>query len=326
MKRNLLISAVLLAGTGAALAQSSVTVYGRLNTSVERQKNFSSTEKDWVLANNGSRIGFKGVEDLGGGLKAGFVLEHRFNVNNGAATNSAFWGGAGTSEVNLGSAALGTIRLGHFTSESYFATSDVTDMLNHGTGTSSDALYKDLVFLTGPADSGQDNRVSYRAPEFAGLTVEGGASISNGNTAQRLYDFAANYTVGALGLGLGAQKIKNGDDQFAVRASYDFSPFVVTGYIQRYKDKANVITGVDEKQTIWRLSGMYTLGASEFHVAGGRAGDLGDIANTNAKQFTVGYNYNLSKRTKVFTYFNKVNIAGTSADPSTVAFGVRHNF
>jgi predicted porin len=321
------------------MAQSSVTVYGRLNTSVERQKDFDGVNGSvYRLNNNGSRLGFKGVEDLGGGLYAGFVLEHRFNSDTGTATNPAFWGGAGSSEVYLGSKSAGLVRLGHFTSEAYFATSDVTDLLNHGTGTSADALYHYL--------GNDDNKVAYRTPSLAGLTAEIGVSAGEGirGTAatataaatparNRIVDFAANYTVGALGLGLGYEGVRDGDRQVAVRASYDFSPFVVTGYVQRYKNDA-----LNASQTVWRLSGMYTLGASEFHLAGGRAGDLGGN-NTGAKQYTIGYNYNLSKRTKIYTYYNRVNNDATATtiasappqtvqvlDPSTVAFGIRHNF
>jgi predicted porin len=101
--KALIPAAILLGTAGAALAQSSVTVYGRLNESVERQK----TDDDSVtrLQNNGSRIGFRGVEDLGGGLKAGFTLEHRLSADTGASTNgNAFWGGAGESSVFLSGA------------------------------------------------------------------------------------------------------------------------------------------------------------------------------------------------------------------------------
>jgi predicted porin len=62
------------------------------------------------MQNNASRIGFRGTEDLGGGLKAGFVLEHGFNINNGTQSQSAIW--ARQSEVNLGGN-WGMVRLGN---------------------------------------------------------------------------------------------------------------------------------------------------------------------------------------------------------------------
>ena len=70
---RLLLATLALLGTSAVFAQSSVTLYGRVNTSVERQKVGGTSNT--VMQNNSSRFGFKGTEDLGGGLKAGFQLE-----------------------------------------------------------------------------------------------------------------------------------------------------------------------------------------------------------------------------------------------------------
>lgn len=318
MKRSIALAAVATLASGAALAQSSVTVYGRLNTSIERQKNITSPDNIWVLQNNGSRIGFKGVEDLGGGLKAGFVLEHRFNVDTGASTNgTSIWGGAGTSEVYLGGN-FGTVRLGHFTSEAYFATSDYTDLLNHGTGTSSDALYKYL--------GNDNNKIAYRAPALGPITLEGAVSLGEGPANSRIIDLAANYAAGPLAAGFGYEKVSDGgaanagDSQFAFRAAYEFGPALVTGYVQRYKDDS-----ADASQTIYRVSGMYTIGAVELHAAYGAQGKLGNDDTVKAKQYTLGGNYNLSKRTKLFAFYNRVK--PDSAEAATaLALGVRHNF
>jgi predicted porin len=322
MKRSIALAALATLASGAALAQSSVTVYGRLNTSIERQTDFDGVDSSvWRLQNNASRIGFKGVEDLGGGLKAGFVLEHRFNVDTGASTNgTAIWGGAGTSEVYLGGG-FGTVRLGHYTSEAYFATSDVTDLLNHGTGTSSDALYKYL--------GNDNNKIAYRTPDLGGLTLEGAVSLGEravvaGEIVKRVVDVAANYTAGPLGVGFGYEKVTDGDSQFAVRGSYEFGPALVTGYVQRYKNEE-----FDASKTIWRLSGMYTVGAVELHAAVGGAGKLesgATVIEEKATQVTLGANYNLSKRTKLFAFVNRVNISNTDLDPQAIALGVRHNF
>ncbi len=315
MKRTLLIATVATLAAGAASAQSSVTVYGRLNTSIERQKYIGADGTQTVLQNNGSRLGFKGVEDLGGGLKAGFTLEHRFDVDTGAATNGAagFWGGAGESSVNL-SGGFGMIKAGHYTSEAYFATSDVTDLLNHGTGTSADALYKYL--------GGDSNKVSYRTPDLGGLTAELGILAGEGK-GKRAYDFAANYGAGPFGLGFGYEKASNSDSQFAFRGSYVVDAFAVTGYVQRYKNDA-----LDASKTIYRISGQYNIGAAELHAAFGAAGKLetgGVIYEDKLRQYTVGANYNLSKRTKVFAFYSRVNTEGDK-DPSSLAVGVRHNF
>ncbi|MFM2341299.1 MAG: hypothetical protein RLZZ592_952, partial [Pseudomonadota bacterium] len=228
-----------------------------------------------------------------------------------------FWGRQ--SEVYL-SSKLGMLRLGNFTQESINATADVVSMHNHDTGTSADALYSYF---------GSDvNKVAYRTPEFVkGLWAEASiAEATAGTGGKRPVDLAVNYDLGALQLGAGYTKADQ-DNQFAVRASYGMGPFTLAAYAQRTKSD-------DVSRNAFRVAGMYTLGASEFHVNVGYAGKIGDIANTQATQATLGYNYNLSKRTKVYGFVtkvdNKANVGYATgvegADFSSVAVGVRHNF
>jgi predicted porin len=314
MNRSIFIAALAALAAGSAAAQSSVTIYGRLNATVERQKP-ASGDSVWVLQNNASRIGFKGSEDLGGGLSAGFQIEHGFSVDTGSQTQGAFW--ARQSEVFLGSRQLGTLRLGNFTSEAYYASADYVSLHNHDTGTSSDALYAYLGRNT--------NKIAYASPEFVkGLNLHGSVSLPEGAAGlEKSYDLAANYVVGPLQLGAGYEK--NGDaNQFAVRALYEFGDFVVGGYVQRDENAF----GAGKRNNV-RVSGMYKLGLSEFHANVGLAGKTGSIADSGARQFTLGYNYNLSKRTKVYTFYTKLDDKGAGlygGDFSSIAFGVRHNF
>jgi predicted porin len=92
------------------------------------------------------------------------------------------------------------------------------------------------------------------------------------------------------------------------------------------RDKDAFATG---NRTNVRLSGMYTMGASEFHVNAGAAGNTGGVAHTSAKQYTLAYNYNLSKRTKVYAFYTNLNDSAAGlygGDFSSLAMGVRHNF
>jgi len=315
MKKSLVLAALAATVAAPAFAQSSVTVYGRLNVTVERSKVYGE-DKTYDVNDNGSRIGFKGVEDLGGGLKAGFILEHRFDPSTGTQTYKAFWGGAGQSEVNL-SGNFGMLRLGLFTAESYFATSDWIDMHNHGTGDSADALY------VGYGAVG--NKVAYRTPTLGGAfwaevsAAEG--DVDSGG--KRYYDLAANYDAGALKLGAGYSKAGDAN-QFAIRALYEMGAFTFGGYVQRQDQFVG-----NGKSTSFRLAGMYTMGATELHLNYGQAGDIDNTGNSDAKQATVGINQNLSKRTKVYGYYTKLGGAGSSlyGTPSShFALGVRHNF
>lgn len=320
---RLMIATLAVAGSTAALAQSSVQVYGRVNTSVERQKvgDVSTTG----LFNNASRIGFRGTEDLGGGLKAGFVLESGFNSDDGSGTGST--GGINfkrQSEVNL-EGGFGMLRLGTFTSESYYAVADygVLDQPNHDTGSLSDALYSYVM-----RDS---NKIAYRTPVIlGGLTIEGATSFHEkavGTNDKNGYDLAANWESGPLALGAGFTKV-GGDKQLGLRAHYTINAFQVGAYYQRSDEELR------GKRNAARVTGMYTMGASEFVAGFGWAGKWDDVSNSGARQLILGYNYNLSKRSKLYAGYTKVdNKANASyatgvsgADFSTFAAGIRHNF
>ncbi|HQS21722.1 MULTISPECIES: porin [unclassified Acidovorax] len=314
---RVVLAVLAVAGSTAAMAQSSVTLYGRVNTTVERQKvgDVSTTG----LFNNSSRFGFKGTEDLGGGLKAGFQLESGFNSDTGAAASTFF---GRQSEVNL-SGNFGMVRLGNFFAESYYATADYVSLHNHNTGSSSDAFYAYVM-----PDA---NKIAYRAPALGNLTLEAAVSMHEQAVGgKNAFDLAANYNLGALALGAGYSK--QGDvNQVGLRALYTVGAFTVGGYYQRDKN-AYVLNGGSRDNI--RLVGAYNMGASEFHVNVGRAGEYKNVNDSDATQFTLGYNYNLSKRTKVYGYYTKVNNSSNAGymtgangvDFSSVAVGVRHNF
>ena len=323
---RVVLAVLTVAGTTAAMAQSSVTLYGRVNTTVERQKvgDVSTTG----LFNNSSRFGFKGTEDLGGGLKAGFQLESGFNSDTGAAASTFF---GRQSEVNL-SGNFGMVRLGNFFAESYYATADYVSLHNHNTGSSSDAFYAYVM-----PDA---NKIAYRAPALGNLTLEAAVSMHEQAVGgKNAFDLAANYNLGALALGAGYSKLDD-VNQFGLRAMYTFGAFTVGGYYQRDENGREGTTVANSgKRDNFRLAGAYNLGASEFHVNVGRTNSYKNVADSSATQFTLGYNYNLSKRTKVYTYYTRVNndanatygyvfndTLAAGQDFSSFAVGVRHNF
>lgn len=297
--------------TGTAQAQSAVTIYGRVNLSVESQKVGSAAAKT-VLQNNSSRWGLKGSEDMGSGLKAGFQLESGFAADTGAAA-STYWGRQ--AEVNL-SGGFGTLRLGQFTSEAYYATADYISNHNHDTGTSSDALYAYV--------GRNSNKIAYRLPALAqGMSLEFGSSLKEGG-ANNSFDLAWNYTVGGLQLGAGYEK-NGAAKQAALRAFYMAGNLGLGGYVQRDDDAWSV----KGSRTNVRLVGMVVAGANEFHLNVGRAGKLGSVNDSDATQYTLGINHNLSKRTKLYAFFTKVDDgkAGVyGGDFRSLAGGLRHNF
>jgi predicted porin len=310
MKKQIALGLLAAAAAGGAFAQSSVTIYGRLNITVESQK-FGDEDRQNSVVDNASRIGFKGTEDLGGGLKAGFQIEHGFNADTGSVrSTTSFWNRQ--SEVNL-SGAFGTVRLGAWTPDSYFATSDYIGMHNHETGDSSDALYGSTFKY--------DNKVGYVTPNMGGF--QGYLSVAEGSaTTERTYDLAGYFDRGPLHLGFGYEK-QDEFKQFAIRGLYELGAFTVGGLVQR------VSQPVEGERTYFRVSGMYAFGASEVHLNIGRTGEWDNVAESDALQWTAAYNYNLSKRTKVYGYYTRIadgDAGSYGGDFNALALGIRHNF
>lgn len=321
-------------GASAALAQSSVNVYGRVNTTVEHQKlgNASATG----MVTNSSFIGFRGTEDLGNGLKAGFVLEANFNSDDGAGSDNGAFNFKRNSEINL-AGGFGMLRLGSFDPASYLATADYISMHNHDTGTSADYLY------FGAASKG--NVIAYRTPDIAGFNAEvqyrlgEKASIDAGTWEDKGgWDLGVNYANGPLGLGFGYSQQKRDvlpagvtageanekDSQFALRASYAIGDLTLGAYYQKQKsDFANV----KAKRDAYRLAAMYVIGASELHANVGRATKVkidGVKTGESATQWTLAYNYNLSKRTKVYALYTNINNTASAEVASPAAFNLNN--
>ena len=335
MKINLrasVIAAALACAAVPVLAQSTVTIYGRVNTTVEAQK--SNGVRNTTVSDNNSRFGFRGTEDLGGGLKALFQLEGGFDSSTGATTRGALFGREAT--VGL-SGSLGTVKLGQQSlAPIYYTSADYVSMHNHDTGSSSDALFG--LFLQ-PLRQG--NSIAYTSPTFSGLRFQIAQSLSEkanfaGSTipVSTVTDATLDYDNGPLHLGVGYDK--NGlNKTFAVRALYEFGALTVGGYYERDKYEGAFVGGptlVDwGTRNNVRLSAMYVMGASEFHANVGAAGNFSKIAlESKARQYTLGYNYNLSKRTKVYGYVTRISdsAAGLYAagNFSSTAVGIRHNF
>lgn len=327
LNKKIALAAVLAAVTAPVMAQSSVQFYGRVNSTVEHQK--LGNQKSTGIFNNSSRIGFRGVEDLGQGLKAGFVLESGFSSDTGAGANDGGLSFNRESELFLESN-LGKLRMGKFTSESYLQTADMVSMHNHDTGSSADALYAFDTMRTG-------NQIAYRTPVFANTWVEVAHGFHEKQAgAKNMWDLALSHQNGNYSIGAGLAD--TGDQrQYAVRASYALNQLTLGAYVQRVEIAKG--TGDEEKWNNYRMAAAYTLGASELHA---NVGYADRDHSKSALQWTLGVNHSLSKRTKLYALYTKVDnraegtyghginsnfdAATAGQDFSSFAVGVRHNF
>ena len=148
----------------AAFAQSSVTLSGNADGGVINHNSQTYGADGFGATINGSSTSFlaiSGTEDLGGGLKASFSLEHGLDSDTGAVSNGGvFWGRASWVQLE---GSFGAVRLGNWFPDSYFSSVDRTSNHNHDTGTSSDALFSSFGFGT------RTNKVGYFSPTVGGF-------------------------------------------------------------------------------------------------------------------------------------------------------------
>ena len=329
MKKSLIALAAV-AASGAAMAQSSVTLYGVVDTSVAYVKGNKSVSG---LLNNGvstSRLGFRGVEDLGNGLKAEFVLEGAVSPDDGGSSFDF----KRQSTVGL-AGEFGQVRLGRALTASYNAVSRYDVFGTNGLG-STQAWSSDDTDYNNRAN----NMISYISPKIAGFGVgiDYGFGETTENRVARYTGIGATYDNGPLSIGLGYDKqnneLKNGFGKksdgtliprgdfdlktWQLGASYDFAVVKLAGF---YKEtKYNKVTGNDNyKLKSWNLGVSAPVGAAGVVKASYNNYKWSD-GEGKAQQFSLGYVHNLSKRTALYgTYAYMKNKDGAGFQLNGVA-------
>lgn len=342
-KKNLVAAAALLALAGAAQAQ--VKLYGMLDMAVGSFEN--AHEKGTSVRATGvesgkmmtSYFGLSGSEDLGGGLKAEFVLESFIGGDNGAnITNMAngFWSRGSFVALSGG---FGKVAVGQYDNPLFTAgylynpfgsSMTFSPTMRHyyalngfiGGGTSGDAAVG--------FDTGFVNSVTYETPSMGGFmaTLQYSPKESAAAGSKNSYAASVNYTAGPLSAQV--TYVKGGlataylDDQkvWSLGASYDFGVAKAFGQYTTTDSKTNsledkiyqigVSVPLSDKASVMASYGQLK---REFD-AGGSGKD---------KVLSLGYNYVLSKRTDVYGVFTN-NTATDLESGQTFAVGIRHNF
>jgi predicted porin len=356
MQKKLIALAIAsaMAAPGAALAD--VTIYGKMDVSYNfldhDQAAGSAFDSDNQSINsNSSRLGFKGSEDLGGGLKANFQIESAITVDGG---------GGGLNQRNTWaglSGDWGEVRLGRHDTPFKIA-GRKTDFYE------SEQLGENrTVFNNRVAGPGYDVRagetIAYLTPKFSGFQAVAAYVPEEGVNDGDAFSIAGFYGNGPLFLTLAYEMFDNGnfgggaaDEQTAWRlgGKYSFGDFTVSGLYQDGSDEGGV-SGLDHDA--WWLGGQYSFGNNDLSLTYGEK-DYDDVAgitnDTSWDVWTLGLDHNFSKRTKIYArYASLDNDSGAAmtldsngfdngdgnsdrgvmragGDSSGFSFGMRHKF
>jgi GBP family porin len=360
MKKNLahiaLLSALSTLGH-AALAQSNVTIYGLVDAGVEAERGGAAGNVLKVSSGIGSasRLGFKGVEDLGGGVSALFVLESGILIDTGASdvAGSAFNRQA---FVGLKSAHLGSVTLGRQYTLTYNALGQVGDPFGAGLAGSAKNL-----FPVAGASLRANNSILYSSPTVNGFTAEAlyaVGEIAGNSTAGRQFNLGLNYASGPLNARL-AYNNRNNDTATVNTNSIGHNTLLVANYDLKvaklffaYSADKGMNSAPLNNATPRPYGQVFTptlkgddllLGAQIPVGAYGtvitsyiRKNDK-TAPDQDAAQLALGYTYALSKRTSAYASYGMMKnkngagyTVGNNSDAGTgdraTNIGVRHSF
>lgn len=314
-KAGLVISAVAASLCGVAHAQSSVTVYGNLDVAINKQTGTSVT----LGRGYNNWLGFKGQEDLGGGLATTFNLQTRFMPDTGAQERaSTFWQGEST--VGLKSQSLGGVRLGRaltplwnsiWAYEPWYNSGFNGSLASYQTGSYSSDGVTDAAI--GYANFSRiSNGVFYDSPTIAGFRVALAGQVEKTVSAKtRNVGTAINYSNGPLNAMLSYERNQNSDDIYAVGASYAFGSLTVMGSYARTE-----LTGLAAER-VAVIAATYAIGSDTIRAGYGRHNDNGN------HKTSLGYVHPLSKRTNVYADLYQER---TAQKTTGYALGMNHTF
>jgi predicted porin len=346
MKKLLIATAALAMVAGTAQAQSSVTVYGVLDQSIGNVDNGTNDSYTSNLNNlvATQRLGFRGTEDLGGGLKANFVIEG--GLSNGGAQS---WARATFAELtgSFGSVKLGWTDLG---------TTNIDDTMSQAgnlgaamTGAAGAAITN----ATGNSDGlGNDNAngIVYTTPNFNGFTVELGykgqhtittgaaTPTTSGNAVESQTGIRVDYSKGPLKVAVGQTKGKNEGAATADRkltaygVSYDFGVASV-GYTNMAAESSST---VEDKYNLFSVKVPMKNGIALHGVY--QTAER-NVADHDANGYTLAVSKAMSKRTTVYGQYSAIDnsaagaygmrgtgVAAAGKDASAYSVGVVHTF
>ncbi len=374
--RGVLVGGAVFALTGVAQAQSGVTLYGIADAAIDYVRASGASQGGAAdqsgvtrLTSQGSYWGIRGSEDLGGGLGAVFQLEGNYSIDSGSASTPFF---NRDTFVGLRHRDVGTVTLGINTT-SVRALGNALDLTPGGnTGIGAiQSLISGINGISTDHDSRLQNSVRLRSASFHGFEVGGqygfGETRAEG-TGRNDYTIGAglSYSRGPFYAGYAYEerhdKNKSGlaqtdgeDRKHRIGVKYKLMDrWMVGALYDRTESRGHFSNGAGAlRRNAWAVVTEYSWGAHEIYAMHVRATDVrcqgatlgngvncGSSGETGAQLWTLGYNYQLSKRTMIRTTVSKIfnqaaakydfsngrTGAAAGADPFGISVGLRHRF
>jgi predicted porin len=329
-------------GPVTAAAQTSVTAYGRIDTSVESTKTGNATALR--MNNNSSRLGFRGVEDMGGSLEALFGIELAVSSDDGSlgspAMRNSYVGLRGT----WGIAAMGRIDSGVPTHKPLYAIiARHMEFVAHDAGTT--AISSSVLNVR----TRTSNTVAYQSPVFQNFVVRASYNLNGEAKTEsatgpirwesdyRQADLSLSYgekdnSPLGFGIGYGRDSQRGGipvnqfKDKWIGIASYDFGPARLWGVYGQ--DRFVGAAATRSKVNIALVGASVEVGGSGNVVANYMTKDVQSDTSAQRRRFQMGYTHRLSKRTSVYALYDRDDPSNKATGDVIRSFGVgiQHSF
>lgn len=322
--------------SASAMAQSTVTIYGIVDAGVSYKD--AGAGKVWGLdsgMNSDSRLGFKGSENLDGGMKANFNLEMGFKLDSGVADSTLF---ARTAWVGLASEDFGSVELGRHKSLTYIYGSQIDPFMDGLLG---------KTHLMFKINNRRDNSVTYISNNVNGFSAAAqygfGEKVGT-MAANRVASVAGAYANGPLLANIVWDQVKDANGNKAVGGqiilagvSYDlgrdFYGIKLNAMYEEITGSTSLLNLAETKEQLYVLGGTIKDGASTY-IASYTSSKMKTRGDANSNRVAFGYTYDLSKRTNLYTSVARVqndktvktlaDVNGATARLFNV--GIRHKF
>ena len=341
MKKSLLALAVLGTIAGSAAAQTNVTVYGLVDAGLIHESGRADGRKVTELGSgiqSGSRIGFRGTEDLGGGLSAIFTIENGFQADTGAMGQGGVLFGR-QAFVGL-QGGFGTVKVGRQYTPLDVMLGQIDPFANLTTAKVSNLFAREYAARS-------DNAIVYATPNFSGFSADvmyGFGEVAGDNSANRFFGGTIGYAAGPLTVRLVHQDrnpapavapaLPAGLEHTVLGAKYNFGFATASILYGKTEQTSGAATTVDADDASIGIS--VPVGAGTLMASFTRRDD-NLAANRDVNMYGLGYTYALSKRTNLYTSYGHIkNRRGTTYTVSgateagsggrALAVGVRHTF
>jgi len=359
MQKKMIVLAIAaaMAAPAAFADTSNVTLYGKADLSYD----FISTGNNALgvagvnkgnVSSNVSKFGIKGSEDLGDGLSAVWQIEQQVNMDNSGGTF-----GTRNTFLGLKSNDMGTVLMGRHDTPYKISTraldifgdsiADNRSLLGGVSGrtaaASFDGRQPDVIAYISPALSGFTGAIAYVNLNEAAVTAA--APKANALSLAGMYSAAPFYASLAYEEHILNTVVVGGKEKATkLGLGYKMDAFKVNFAYEKTSDNLTLGTGANRfGHSAYYLAGQYNFTSIDaVKLAYGKSNQIGALASSSANQFSLGYDHNLSKRTKLYAIYSRISnqtgaansfsqttaisANGVGASPSVLSLGMSHTF